>query len=239
MRDLRDEYIGRVVRGKSFADVGGLWGAVNEKVSVAHAYGASALAMIDITPLGQELWHLFESRRQALQLPAVWCISDDVLRLAETASCPQFDVVHCSGLLYHMPDPLRFLQALRKMTREFLVLTSVVTAPCVRNEHGELRLPAAAALFIPALRSQERAILHAYWSRFVGDGALGVTREVTTWRPDDYAPWWWLPTVEALQAMCRAVGFAQQEGGYFWNNNAYVQLLSVQTEVWGDRESGG
>lgn len=228
MKDLRDEYIGRVVRGKSFADVGGLWGTVNEKVSVAHRYGASALTMIDVTPPEHELWQLFENRRQALGLPAVQCISGDVLRLAETASCPRFDVVHCSGLLYHMPDPLRFLSALRTMTRECLVLTSVVTAPYMRNEHGELRLPAAAALFIPALQSQERAIVRAYWCQFVGDGALGVTREVTTWRLDDYAPWWWLPTVEALQAMCRAVGFVPQDGGYFWNDNAYVQLLSVQ-----------
>ena len=31
--DLRDDYIRRVVRGRSFADVGGLWGTVNEKVS--------------------------------------------------------------------------------------------------------------------------------------------------------------------------------------------------------------
>jgi hypothetical protein len=229
VRELRDAYIGRVVRGTSFADIGGLWGTVNEKVLVAHAYGASAFTMIDMTPLGHELWQLFESRRQTLRLPTVRCISDDVLLLAEAASCPQFDVVHCAGVLYHVPDPLRFLRALRKMTREFLVLTSVVTATRVQNEYGELRLPAAAALFLPALQAQEGAIVRAYWCRFVGEGALGVTREVTTWRLDDYAPWWWLPTVEALQAMCRAAGFVQQDGGYFWNNNASVQLLSVQT----------
>ena len=44
MRDVRDTYISQVVAGKSFADVGGLWGTVNEKVSVAHAHGARGLS---------------------------------------------------------------------------------------------------------------------------------------------------------------------------------------------------
>jgi len=228
VKDLRDEYIGRVVRGKSFADVGGLWGTVNEKISVAHAYGASALTMLDITPLEHELWHLFEERRRTLHLLEVQCVSGDVVMLAETDSCPQFDVVHCSGILYHMPDPIRFLVALRKITREFLVLTSVVTASQLKNQHGELRIPQAAVLFVPALQGQERATLQAYWQQFVGDNAIGLTQAVPTWRPDDYAPWWWLPTVDALRAMCRTAGFDPQEGDYFWNNNAYVQLLSVR-----------
>lgn len=230
MKDLRDEYIGRVVRGKSFADVGGLWGTVNEKISVAHAYGASALTMLDITPLEHELWRLFEERRRTLHLPEVQHVSGDVVMLAETDSCPPFDVVHCSGILYHMPDPIRFLVALRKITREFLVLTSVVTAPHLKNQHGELRIPQAAVLFVPALQSQERAILQAYWQQFVGDNAIGLTREVQIWQLDAYAyaPWLWLPTADALRAMCVAAGFSYQDGGYFWNNNAYIQLLSVE-----------
>ena len=52
--DLRDDYIRRVVRGRSFADVGGLWGTVNEKVSVAAQAEARSVAMIDISPAGSE-----------------------------------------------------------------------------------------------------------------------------------------------------------------------------------------
>lgn len=228
MRDLRDEYIGKVVNSKSFADVGGLWGTVNEKVSVAHAYGASALTMIDITPPEDELWRLFEDRRRALRLPEVLCVSNDIVVLAETSPCPQFDVVHCSGILYHMPDPIRFLVALRRITRGHLVLTSVVTATRVESEQGALELPQASALFIPALQKKERSILKSYWQRFVGDGAIGLTCEATSWQPKDFAPWWWLPTVEALKMMCMAAGFDCQEGGYTWNDNAYVLLLSVR-----------
>jgi hypothetical protein len=228
MKDLRDEYIRKVARGRSFADVGGLWGTVNEKVSVAYTAGASPLTMIDITPPGTELWQLFEERRRALRLPDVQCISSDVVVLADASPCPQFDVVHCSGILYHIPAPLRFLVALRKITRAFLILTSVVTAPQVKSQEGILDIPRAAALFVPALQGRERAILESYWQQVVGDGAIGLTRAVADWRPDDFAPWWWLPTVEALQAMCVTAGFGCQEGGHTWNNNAYVQLLAVR-----------
>lgn len=227
--DLRDQYIAQVVKGKSFAEVGGLWGTVNEKVSVAHAHGASDLTMIDISPPESELWGLFEERRRSLRLPEVHCISNDLVVLSESVSCPQFDVVHCSGILYHIPDPLRLLRALRKVTGKYLVLTSAVTAKRIANEHGTLEIPQAAALFVPALQGKDRAIVQTYWKNFVGDGAIGLTQEVQTWNLDDFAPWWWLPTVEALEALCRAAGFERQESGSTWNENAYVQLLSTRS----------
>ncbi len=228
MGDARDRYIGQVVAGRSFADVGGLWGTVNEKVSVAHRSGARGLTMIDITPEGNELWRAFEDRRRALKVPEVSCIAGDVVALAAGDQCPRFHVVHCSGILYHLPDPMRLLVALRRLTREYLVLTSVVTATRVESGPGTLELPRAAVLFVPALEGRERAILAARWRPFVGDGAIGLTTEPPAWRPDDFAPWWWLPTVEGLKAMCRAAGFRCEAGDYFWNGNAYVQLLGVE-----------
>jgi hypothetical protein len=46
---------------------------------------------------------------------------------------------------------------------------------------------------------------------------------------DDFSPWWWLPTVEAFKAMRVVAGFQPQEGAYFWRENAYALLLSLQT----------
>jgi SAM-dependent methyltransferase len=224
--DPRDKYLSQVVNGKSFADIGGLWGTANEKVSVAQRYGATALTMIDVLPSADEEWRLFEERMRELAIPAVNRISGDVMALVETNSCPQFDVVHCSGVLYHIPDPLRLVAALRKITRDYLILCSVVTATKVESDHGALALPQAAAIFIPALQERERTILSSYWRQFVGDQALGITAPQLSWQLDDFSPWWWLPTVDALKSICTVAGFRFHRGAYFWNNNTYVMLLS-------------
>jgi hypothetical protein len=212
MTDPRDEYIAKVVKGKSFADVGGLWGLVNEKVSVAYQYGASELAMIDRVGLNDGLWQAFEQRRRVLGLPEVCCISSDITAIADAPPCSLFDVVHCSGVLYHTPDPVRFLVALRNITAEHLILGSLVTATKIESDLGSLQLPEAGALFVPALQREELEILNAYWRQFVGDGAVGLTSATPSWQLENYTPWWWLPTVEALKAMCVAAGFQCQEG---------------------------
>lgn len=227
MDDPRDEYIEQVATGRSFADVGGLWGTVSEKVSVAHRAGASEVTMIDVTVADGQLWDQFRSRIQSLGVPAARCLSGDVIALAESPGCPLFDVVHCSGVIYHIPDPMRLLTALRRMTREYLVLSSAVTATEISNEAGVLNIPAAAAIFVPALQQRERDILRAHWSPVVGDLAAGLTSDVLLWNVNEFGPWWWLPTVDALKAMCMAAGFNFIAGAYYWNNNAYSLMLSV------------
>ena len=151
MTDPRDQYIHRVASGRTFAEVGGLWGTLNERVSVAHAAGARHLTMIDLSPADSHWWPKFRERCKTLAVPAAEEVSAEILRLAEQPGPPAFDVVHCSGVLYHMPDPMRFLSALRRLTREYLVLTSSITADLIANESGILRVPSGGALFIPAL----------------------------------------------------------------------------------------
>lgn len=228
MSDPRDEFISRVVKGKTFADLGGLWGTVNEKVSVAHEHGASALTMIDrITEVEAE-WQLFKDRCQSLGVPNVECICKDILALADDPPFPQYDVVHCAGVLYHIPDPMRLMETLRKITREHLVLTSVITPTRVEADGDILEIPEGACLFIPALQGKELAIVKSYWQRFVRNGAVGVTSEISNWQDTQYVPWWWLPTVTALKSMATAAGFEFLDGSYFWNDNAYVQLLRAK-----------
>lgn len=228
MGDPRDEFIKKVVKGKTFADLGGLWGTVNEKISVAHRYGATALTMIDRITKEEDDWRLFDEHRQKLGVPEVECISKDILSLADAPGYGRYDVVHCAGVLYHIPDPMRLVETLRKITREYLVLSSVITPMRIESDHGVLNVPAGACLFIPALRGKELQIVKSYWQKFVGGGAVGVTRELADWRDTHYVPWWWLPTVEAVKGMAVAADFEFLEGAYFWNDNAYTQLLRVK-----------
>jgi hypothetical protein len=227
MTDPRDQYIHRVVSGRTFAEVGGLWGTRNERVSVAHAGGARQLTMIDLSPADSHWWPKFRERCQTLSVPAAHELSAEILCLAEQPAPPVFDVVHCSGVLYHMPDPMRFLTALRRLTREYLVLTSSITADLIANESGILRVPSGGALFIPALTPTELAIVRADWLPLVGENAGGITCPAV-WRADDFGPWWWLPTIGCLKAMCEAAGFRVLDGETLWNDHAYTVLLETR-----------
>jgi hypothetical protein len=123
-----------------------------------------------------------------------------------------------------MPDPLRFLSALRRLTREHVVLTSSITADVISNSAGTLCVPAGGALFIPGLTDDERAIVRADWLPLVGENAGGITCPCT-WNVNDFGPWWWLPTITALKAMCEAAGFAVLDGQTVWDDHAYTALL--------------
>ena len=226
--DPRDRFLHRVVRGKTFADVGGLWGTTNERVSVAHQGGARELAMVDLSPPDSRWWPAFEARRVQLGVPPVRAVSGDVMQLAKTDPSLEFDVVHCSGILYHVPDLLQFLQALRAVTREHLILTSSITETLIRNEAGELRIPEGSALFLPALSAAERAILKAHWWPTLADGSLGLTKDIEAWKLDDFGPWWWLPTTPALAKMCEIAGFEVRDIEHLWNGHAATLMLAIR-----------
>src|SRR5215470_8272949 len=101
MTDPRDRYIHRVTAGRTFAEVGGLWGTLNERISVAHAAGARQLTMIDLSGPDSHWWMKFRKRCEELLVPAVEEVSAEILHLAAQPTPPLYDVVHCSGVLYH------------------------------------------------------------------------------------------------------------------------------------------
>lgn len=134
-----------------------------------------------------------------------------------------FDVVHCSGVLYHLPDPMRMLSVLRFITGEYLILTSAIAQEVIENEGGRYEIPSSAVIFVPALSESERSCLKIYWKQF-GVVAYGLT-EPTTFSVGNFAPWWWLPTSTSLKAMCQAAGFQLIDSELTWNNNALTLLL--------------
>jgi hypothetical protein len=224
--DLRDRYIARVVRGKSFADVGGLWGTVAEKVSVARRHGAIAATMIDVSPPESELWQAFARRMRSRRVRGYQTLSRDVCALRPGDVPRPFEVVHCSGVLYHHPSPLALLAALRAITAEHLILTTAITAETVANRRGRYRVPASGVIFVPALTERERAVLAAHWER-VAPGALGITRPAS-YDVADFGPWWWLPTARAAAALCESAGFLVLDQGLTWRGNALTLLLKAR-----------
>jgi SAM-dependent methyltransferase len=196
------------VRGKSFADIGGLLGGVYERVTDALAHGAASAAMIDICPADQPGWDEFRARCRARGAGPVHCLVADAVELGERPDAPRFDVVHCSGVIYHAPDPARLLRALRRLTAERLFLRSVVVPSVLRNEAGTLALPPCGALSVPALSEPDLAVLAAHALKAWGPHAWGLTCPGEPWERDLHRKnWWWLWTPEGLAALCSAEGW--------------------------------
>jgi hypothetical protein len=225
--DLRDDFIGRVVAGRSFADVGGLWGTVNEKVSVAAKLQARTVTMIDISATGSDLWKQFSERLASLHVSGCECISSDVCALVANGSAPKFEVVHCSGVLYHHPNPILFLEVLRRITTRHLILTSAVTQETISNDLGTFRIPPSGAIFVPALDQHERSILAKYWREKAGAGVCYGITETVKWNTSEFGPWWWLPTPRTMLALAECAGFRVLDSGPTWNGNAHTALLEA------------
>jgi hypothetical protein len=113
------EWIGTHAKGRTFADVGGLWGTKNERVSVALRGGAAAAAMIDSMPLDREEWRQFDERCAGLGVSGYQKFQVNLDDPDLVAKVGTYEVVHCSGVLYHCPNPVYSAAQLARLTREF------------------------------------------------------------------------------------------------------------------------
>lgn len=218
-QDVRDIAIARVVSGKSFVDIGGLYNTLGEKVSVAHELNATRVSMIDIAREDSKLWTNFEARMSEKGIQDYQCVVGDVM----TLDVEPFDIVHSSGVLYHLADPLRYVAKLRSITNEYLIVSSVVSDTTISNGCGTLTVPDGGVLFLPGLNQSERAILHEDW-KFYGN-IIGLTQE-WEYKYGEVGPWWWIPTVSAYRAMCTSCGFSVVAEGDFAEGRVKTLVLS-------------
>ena len=204
LTSLRRRLIGELVVDKTFAEVGGLWGTVNETVSVAMQAGAREATMIDFQAAGNPLWVRFHERCRELGLSGYHTVVGNICdaRLADDVG--QFDVVHCAGVLYHTPNPVDVIRNLISITRERFILTSAVVPTRIANAAGTLRLSTGQMLLVPTLDATQRAILREYFHAIgrKGQGIVTNGRFVTEKGQLRGGPWWWLFTAETLIRMC-------------------------------------
>ena len=226
--------LGALVAGKTFAEVGGLWNTVNERVSLALAAGCREATMIDIQPLGNTLWTRFHDRCRELGVSGYRSVYGDICDDRIATSEGPFDVVHCAGVIYHCPNPLVAIRNLIAITRERVMLSSVTIPERIANRAGTLHAPAGCCLFVPALGDQQRAIL-----RGTPDPALQLALGFTRGRDERgllsvdgrfrYGQWWWLYTAETFVRMVASFDNGRIEKA--WECPHRVTVLARRVEV--------
>ena len=202
--DPREKFISRVARGKSFIDVGGLSNVIYERITSAHRAGASKLSLLDVEPPTCPWWDGMRKRLDENGVGPCEFISADI----NDKELERFDVVHSSGVLYHLPAPIHYIRKLRNITNEYCILTSTTIGTHIVGGGGELTLPDGAVVFIPGLQGEAKGIIEA-WYR---DGGYGEVAEPESSfgghsNLENYYPNWFVPTVAAFKAMAVSGGF--------------------------------
>ena len=219
-----DEIINSHVKEASFADIGGLWGLVNEKITVAVKAGCRAATMIDITPINHQLWSQFEERALSVGVTKYRKLQGNVDDPALLDKSGTFDFIHCSGVIYHVPNPLHTLARLHALTSRYLLLVSMTVPQQIVTDAGELSFAGGRTVFLPAVDAPTKEILAGHF-HILGINLAGISDNRYPWTSlSAYGPWWWLWAEDTLSVMLRSTGFRVAEVRETWKGRAHSFL---------------
>jgi len=193
----REELIRRFAAGQSFLDAGAMWSVHGRIAFIAEECGATAVTAMDVMAPTPE----YEAEHQRRE-STVRFIRGDIHDQATVEEVGPHDVVWCSGLLYHAPNPMLTLERLRALTTQTLILATE-TIP-------EVPGMSQACVFLPGLSAPDRALHAAARPHGLAHGIH------TAFEPEQgYSAWWWGLTRSAVLGMLDAAGFTvgEQLGG--------------------------
>lgn len=176
--------------GRSFADIGCMWGVNGGHAFVAEEAGSTAVTGVDV--FGPTPEFEAEHRRRA---SGVRFILGDATSPVTLDRIGVVDVVLCAGVLYHHPSPYDLLVALRRICRKTLILRTS-TIPEVDG------LPNAAVYF-PLLSESARRLWNLQSLGVKWQGGITAPFEAR----DGYGNWFWGLTPSCLRSLVETAGF--------------------------------
>lgn len=191
----RTAWIQQHAPGKSFADIGGLYQRHGSIAFEAEAAGASAVTLFDA---GDPGFTLFDQHREALE-SKVRFVQGDLEEPQSVARIGPHDIVWCTGVLYHTPNPVGQLMQLRAITRELLYLGTQTLPDLPGLRH--------ACIYYPHLPpGDRRAYASAHWKP-LRKQLLGIGTPFDERPMYGHGNFWWGISRSALRAMLRTAGF--------------------------------
>jgi hypothetical protein len=199
-QNANSHWIRQHARGRSFVDVGCMWGVTGDYSFLAEESGASRVVGIDIYPAQPE----FLEKRERRQSRVIFVRGDvnerstiDETRKALTpegraAGSGRAEMVFCSGVLYHVPDPIHTLRQLGALLADDgLLVLNTMTIP-------EQARPCT-SIFLPGLSGADLEAL-----RF---GRAGVGLSDAFDPAKGYANWVWGMSPSCVRGMLKLAGF--------------------------------
>ncbi|MCZ6800191.1 MAG: methyltransferase domain-containing protein [Nitrospirae bacterium] len=199
--------------GKSFADIGCMWGVNGSYAFLAEESGASRVVAVDIYPASEVFVSEANKRKSAVEF-----IQGDIHHRDLQSKIGVCDTVFCSGVLYHSPNPLDLLHKLRLICGEVLILGTQLIP--------EMRGIRNTAVFYPFLDEKQRKI----WNQ-------GIGRQKSITGPYEsesgYGNWFWGFSPSCVESMLACAGFTIEERyksgfiGYFVCRTGPVQFVPI------------
>jgi hypothetical protein len=185
-----NDYVRQFAPGKTFVDVGCMWGVNGAHAFLAEESGAADVCGVDVFGPTPEFDEEHARRGSRVTFVLGDCTAPGTLERIGLR-----DVVFCAGVLYHHPSPFDVLVALRSICRERLILRSS-TIPEVDG------LPNV-AVFFPLLPDRGRDL----WNL----RSLGVLHQAGISAPfrseEGYGNWFWGLTPSCLESLLATAGF--------------------------------
>jgi hypothetical protein len=234
-KDQIDRWIADVVPGRTFVDIGGIGvNSTNERVTFAARSGARRAAMADIRPFSYYEWTVFDEKCAAAGVTDIDRYDNVDITSPQLADLlPRFDVVHCTGIFYHLPSPVSAFDTLQRVVGQHLIVNTVTIPERVSNDKGILEYSGNVALLLAGLSGRERAILDAHYQGKFGwkldevappleaqDGAVMPfikDGQLSCW------PYWWLMTDDCFRSLIRLMGFVIRDE-YKWEDHCLFCL---------------
>jgi hypothetical protein len=216
------------VSGLSFVDIGGLWGTSGETVTTALLAGASRGVMADIQEPGGVWWQKFEAHCAELGVEDYEELQVDICAPDAPERLGSFEFVHCSGVMYHVPDLFRFMGNLVSVTAKYLLLSSVVMPTQIRGPSATLSFGPDHAYLAPILSPENRRAVADYLTE-KGLRAAGVNEsgEYLKQGQPRFGPWWWLFSSEFMIRLVRMYDLEILAAGQSPKGNAYTIFAQV------------
>ena len=113
----REDLVRKYAPGRSFVDVGSMWGADGRFSFLAEEVGATQITGLDGMPPTEAYLE-----RHAQSKSKIRFVQGDLHDPVIVEDVGPHDVSYCNAVIYHSPNPFILLQHLHALTREYMIL---------------------------------------------------------------------------------------------------------------------